>query len=247
MLAANRPIDRLTAEWTAIRRTPDSRTALRLLRDAEPLVAAVGGTDLGDLVTAIGGAEGTEARDRSAAVLRAMVRSQTVHPLVARAILQAMLPGLINVARRLGWGSGGDWDGGAAFFGDVLTTAWEVIADWAGQDRPYAAGDLLSAVRCRLRRQVLGQRDRRRRVVGGLDPEAPALNEALATEGTDDLDQLARSIVELAGPGVEPLDTAVLYGSCVLGLTVAELARLAGITRRQVGKRRERAARALFA
>jgi hypothetical protein len=247
MLAPNRPIDRLTAEWMAIRRGPESQKALQLLAEAEALVAALGGTDLGDVVTAIGGAEGSEARDHAAAVLRAMVRSQSVHPLVGRAILQAMLPGLINVARRLGWGSGGEWEGGAAFFGDVLTTAWEVIADWAGQDRPYAAGDLLSAVRCRLRRQLLGQRDRQRRVVGGLDPDAPALRSAVATDGGLEDDQFARSIVELSDPAVEPLDTAVLYGTCVLGLNVAELARLAGITRRQVGKRRERAARALFA
>ena len=67
------------------------------------------------------------------------------------------------------WGSGGDWDGGGAFFADPVTTAWEVIVDWAGDDRDYAVLDLLSAIRCRLRRQLLHQRTGRRPGGAGSD------------------------------------------------------------------------------
>ena len=97
-------------------------------------------------------------RARAARVIQAMLRSQGVHPLVPRAVLQAILPGLVSVARRLSWGAGGDWNGGGAFFVDLLTTAWEVVVEWAGDDRDYAVLDLLSAIRCRLRRQRLSQR-----------------------------------------------------------------------------------------
>lgn len=245
MTSAPRPIDQLTAEWNATRRSPESREALRRLAAAEEGVAGLGCEDLGELVAALGRAEGPAERERAAAVVRAMIRSQDVHPMVARAVLQAILPGLTNVARRLAWGSGGDWEGGGAFLVDVIATAWEVIVDWSGQDRAYAVLDLLSAVRCRLRRQVLGQRDRRRRLVTGIDPESPAL--VARTSGPSELAQLARAIDELGSGTVEPLDRAVLYASSVLGFTVTELARMSGTTRRQVGRRRERAARELLA
>ena len=68
----------------------------------------------------------------------------------------ALVPGLIIVARKLQWGKGGDWRDGSEFFGDVLATTWLVLQEWSGQDRPYAVLDLLSAIRCRLRRQLFG-------------------------------------------------------------------------------------------
>ncbi len=84
--------------------------------------------------------------------------------MIPRALLQALVPGLLSVAKRLSWGRGGDWESGGPFFSDLVTTAWEVIADWAGQDRPYAALDLLSAIRCRSRRQLVAHRLRQTRV-----------------------------------------------------------------------------------
>jgi len=235
----------MTDDWRATSRTADSRRALARLAAVEPDVAALGVVDLGDLVALLGLAAGPTERNRAARIFQAMVRSQHVHPLVPRATLQAVLPGLVTVARRLAWGAGGDWESGGVFFVDAVTTAWEVIVGWSGQDRDYAVLDLLSAVRCRLRRQLLRQRSGRDRVVVGVDldtvPRPPC------SSGTADLDELARAIDGLTGRGVDPLDAAVLYGNQVLGLSLTELARMAGTSRRRVVGRRDRAARELFA
>jgi len=234
-----RPIDRLAADWRAASRSGPSRQALAALADAEDVVASLGVSDLGDLVDTLRSPPDAAGRDRAAQVVQAMIRSQAVHPLVPRAILQAVLPGLVSVARRLSWGSGGDWNGGGAFFVDLVTTTWEVIVDWAGDDRHYAVLDLLSAVRCRLRRQMLAHRAGRDRLVLGLDVEA--LPATPWHTGSTALDELARTIDDLAGNGLDPMDAAVLYGHGVLGMSITELSRMSGLSRRHLGGCRDRA------
>src|SRR5271166_823176 len=242
---ALRPIDQMTADWVSTSRSRPSRQALTLLAEAEPEVAALGVDDLGGLVDALRVAGPAGDRERAARVFRAMLRSQSVHPLVPRAILQALLPGLVTVARRLSWGAGGEWDDGGAFFADLVATAWEVIVAWSGDDRSYAVLDLLSAIRCRVRRQAARHRSAGDRESLGLDPESGAT--ATSTSGTTDLEDLARTIDSLAGHGLDPSDAAVLYGNCVLGLTTTELSRMTGRSRRHLDGRRRRAAQELCA
>jgi hypothetical protein len=173
-----------------------------------------------------------------------MLRSEAVDPLISRAILQAILPGLVTVARRLAWGAGGDWTHGGAFFADLLATAWEVIIEWSGQDRAYAVLDLLSAVRCRSRRQLLRQRTTRRETL--LDPDL-ASHATSYPFGRTALDDLAIAIDNLSGHGLDPADAAVLYGHRVLGLSINELANISGESRRRLERRRDRAEREICA
>lgn len=240
-----RPIDQLRAEWEATCHLPASHRALRALASAEPAVAALEVIDLGELVASLHGASGTAGRARAASVLQAMLRSQSVHPLVPRAILQAIVPGLVSIARRLRWGAGGDWQDGGAFFADLVATAWEVVVSWSGQDRPYAVLDLLSAVRCRLRRQVVGQRLGGERLSLGLGAEDGGPGGTV--DARTDVEVLAEAIDDLRGRGLQPADAAVLYGLRVLGLSMAELTDLTGRTRRQLERRRRRAERLLCA
>ncbi len=233
------PIDQLRHEWAVIVRTPAAEEALRRLAAAEPLVAAANARHLGELVDSLHGARDDGGRQRAARTLGAMLRSQAVHPLVPRAILQAIVPGLVGVARRLDWGAGGDASGGGAFFTEVVATAWEVIVAWAGEDRGYAVLDILSAVRCRLRRQILRERDSRSRAV--LDPELEARTGHCATTGTTDLDELAGVLGQLAGHGLDRDEAALLFSHRVLGLSIAELAEQAQCSRRRMGLRRDRA------
>jgi hypothetical protein len=235
----------MAAEWEATCRSPESLLALSRLAEAEVEVAALGVSDLGALLGALRRAEGPEERDHAARILQAMLRSQAVHPLVPRAILQALVPGLITVAQRLGWGAGGEWDDGGAFFADLLATAWEVIVAWSGQDRSYAVLDLLSAIRCRLRREAERHRATRRHVALGLDADSTGPPDH--SGGITDLDVLARAIETLAGQGLDASDAAVLYGNCVLGLSISELARMTGRSRRHLDGRRHRAAQELCA
>jgi hypothetical protein len=234
-----RPIDQLTAEWAGSSRTAEARRALGLLADAETEIAALGVEDLAELVASLRQPRSVAGRTSAARILQAMLRSQSVHPLVSRAILQALLPGLVTVARRLSWGSGGEWEGGGAFFADVLATAWEVIVSWAGEDRDYAVLDLLSAIRCRVRRQLLKHRTAAATVV--LDPDVDERADLARGWGTTALDDLARAIEDMTGRGLDRADAAVLYGHRVLGLSMAELAGITGEPRRRLDGRRHRA------
>lgn len=241
---ALRPIDQLNAEWTVTGRTEEAREALRRLSAAEPDVAETGAQDLGGLVASLHGARGAHQRERSARVLAAMLRSQDVHPLVPRAILQAIVPGLVSVGRRLQWGTGGEWRDGGAFFADLVSTAWEVIRAWAGQDRGYAVLDLLSAIRCRARRQLLAHRTEHGRTHVGLEPASEG---GTPSSGTTALDELAHLLDAMAGQGIARRDAAVLYGNRVLGLTLSELSEVTGLSRHRLDGSRRRAARALCA
>ena len=225
-------------DWTAVSRGVESKHALNSLAAIEPDVAATGAEDLGELVALLRGTIGDPRGDWAPSVLQAMLRTQSVHPLIPRAILQALLPGLVTVARRLSWGSGGDWTDGGTFFSDLITTSWEVITDWRGEDRTYALLDLLSAVRCRMRRQILSRRSTREIAVGAeLDLR---LGVRAAPELTD-LEVLAHAIEDLDGNQLDSTDAAVLYGNRVLGLSMTEIAKMTGRSRRFLADRRRRA------
>jgi hypothetical protein len=77
------------------------------------------------------------------------------HPLLPRFLLQALVPGLLNVAKKLDWGQGGPWENGTEFWAELMAELWAVMADWSGTYRQYAASDLLNAVRMRLRRRLV--------------------------------------------------------------------------------------------
>jgi hypothetical protein len=248
---ALRPLDRLAWDWESLRRSQASRDALRALAHAEPEVARIGAADLGDLVEALIGSSraaqrterGRRERDLAGALFRAALRSGHVHPLVSRALVQALVPGLVGVARRLTWGKGGEWESQGAFFVDTITTAWEVVEEWGGQDRPYAVLDVLSAVRCRLRRRV--RRHQNLRLSERLAAEDERLPEGATLSGSD-AEELARAI-DRERPGLDAGDAAVLYAHRVLGYSLSEISARSGHSRRFLAARRDRAARALIA
>jgi hypothetical protein len=235
---SSRPIDQLTQDWRAVSRGAESRNALQVLARREPEVAATNAPDLEELVALLRGAIGDPRGGWAPRVIQAMLRNQSVHPLIPRAILQALLPGLVTVARRLSWGSGGDWIDGGTFFSDLITTAWEVITEWDGEDRPYALLDLLSAIRCRMRRQILTRRSSREIAVG---PDLDRRLQVATSTQVSDLEVLAQAIEDLAGNQLNSTDAAVLYGTRVLGLTMTELAQMTGRSRRFLADRRKRA------
>lgn len=102
--------------------------------------------------------------------------------------------------------------------------SWEVLTEWAGEDRLYAVLDLLSAIRCRVRRQVLGRRS-----------EA-----SLQTDPTD-VDELARSVEAVVGEHLdERAAAATVHAVGVLGYSTNEVSALTDRTRRYVAKLRDR-------
>ncbi|HTX63562.1 MAG TPA: hypothetical protein VMD28_07960 [Acidimicrobiales bacterium] len=254
MTTDTRPLDRLAQDWAARAHSEASRDALRALELAEPEVAQAGAADLGDLVEVLIGAspaawqtrDGRD-RDRAASLFRAMLRSGSAHAMVSRALVQALVPGLVGVARRLTWGRGGEWDSQGAFVTDMIATAWEVLEEWTGQDRTYAVLDVLSAVRCRLRRRIRRHHDLQisERLVRDDErsPERPS--ERIASGGSD-VEELARTI-ERERRRLDAGDAAVLYAHRVLGYSLSELSARSGHSRRFLAMRRDRAVSALTA
>jgi DNA-directed RNA polymerase specialized sigma24 family protein len=188
-------------------------------------------------------ARGRQSREEAAALIRVLLREAGVDTLVPRLLVQALLPGLITVAQKLQWGRGGEWRDGADFFSEALTTAWVTIEDWSGQDRPYAVLDLLSAIRCRLRRQLMRAKEQR----VPLRPLHPGVLASLSVRAETDLEELSRLLIDLQHGGMGTEEVQVLYAHHVLGYSIAELASVTGRDRRALYARRDRGQRRLCA
>jgi hypothetical protein len=244
-------IDRMTAEWRSLGRSrPGTRSLQRVAgRDSELARLVLGrGTEPPacptpfDLVEHLRRATGRVERDEAARLVSVLLRECDADPFLTRLLVQILLPGLVTVAAKLRWGRGGEWEDGDEFFGELVTTAWLVVQEWAGQDRPYAVLDLLSAIRCRLRRQLFRSKDLGQRTV----PLTSDTAERSACDRTD-LDELARILVDLRRDGMREEDAQVLYTHHVMGYSMAELAELTGRDRRVLYARRDRGRRRLCA
>lgn len=247
------PIVQLNSEWNTLGRSGAAVRALHLLAERdEHLALLVHGAATSApplcptpcaLIEHMREARGHRDREEAAHVVRVMLREGPADPLVARFLVQALVPGLLTVAKRLRWGKGGDWEDGSAFFSEMLSTTWAVLVEWSGQDRPYAVLDLLSAIRCRLRRQLFRARDLSQQMV----PLTPDVTDARGTRTETDLEVLARTLLDLRRDGMRDEDVEVLYAHHVLGYSIAELAVVTGRDRRSLYARRDRGHRRLCA
>jgi DNA-directed RNA polymerase specialized sigma24 family protein len=247
-------IDRMAAEWASLGRSRNAVGSLRAIAGRDPgLSVLVIGTDAEpppcptpcDVVEHMRHAKGRRQREEAARLIRILLREAEADPFLCRMLVQALIPGLVTVAGKLQWGRGGEWQDGEEFFGELLATTWLVLQEWAGQDRPYAVLDLLSAIRCRLRRQLFRSKD-----VGGRSvPLGPEFAEkgSGSTRKETDLEELARLLIDLHHDGMRPDEVQVLYAHHVLGYSMAELATLTGRDRRALYARRDRGHRRLCA
>ena len=229
-------IRQLRSEWRALGSCGAARTACTRLAACEPVIAHLNVEDLAELVSALSTSSAALSRNEAAAVLAAMLKSATVDPLVPRAIIQALIPGILGLARRID-GTAGPWNDLDAFYGDAVSCLFEQITTWAGTLRPYAAGDLLSGVRVKLwTLHVSELRHRSRRL-----DSADALDTLPGSIGPSGEELLAASIIEATGDRLAASESAVLYATRVLGLSLRELAELTGISRHRLARGRSRA------
>src|ERR1035437_7504198 len=212
-------IRRLRSEWQAIGTTPQSSTACHRLAECEPVVADLGVGNLAELVAALSLSSGRLSRNEAAEVITAMLRSADVDALAPRAIIEALIPGILALPRSLDLADG-PWCDFDQFFVDAISCLWEQIITWSGTTHPYAAGDLLSGVRTRLRTlQASERRHRCRRV------DSPgALDLIPASIGRTGEELLAAKLIDAAGHRLTPADATLLYSTAVLGMSVAEVA-----------------------
>lgn len=251
------PIEQLNTEWRPLGRSEGAVRALHRLAQRDPHLAMLvhGAPDTPGgapgapprcptpcaLIDHMRQATGSRGREDAAGLVRVMLREAAVDPLVVRCLVQALLPGLLTIAARLRWGQGGEWEDGSEFFSETLSTTWMVVTEWSGQDRPYAVLDLLSAIRCRMRRQLFRAKDLRQLQM----PFTPDSAEPRAVASETDLEVLARTLIDLRRDGMRPEEVQVLYAHHVLGFSIAELASLTGRDRRSLYARRDRGQRRL--
>ena len=234
---ASRTVTCMERDWAAVGTSAAARVAAAQLGLAEPVVAALGARDLAQVVAAISTRSRWTASDRGHAVVAAMVRSAGVHPLVPRAVVQAMMPGI--VATGLAVGPVGPWPDIDAVVVDAVRMTWEIVMKWAGQNRPFFAPDLINALRLRLRRQHWAWQREPHATNEDDDPVVGPGHERSA------LEQLTTAITDRVAAGFDRPDATVVYGRRVLGLTAQEVADLTGQSLRQIEHQTSRGERCL--
>jgi hypothetical protein len=210
-------LTQLRAEWDRAGRTAAARRIVDELRTDPSVVLPTGVVDLEGLVAALEPRGGLDPVARARVVAALLARADD--DLVRRCLLQTLLPGIVSVARQLQFGAGVA-DSARVFLADALAEAVELLVDWAGEHRGYAAPDLLNALRCRLRRRMLADKRRRGELVGD--------DARLDRHTVDGGDELLYTLVDAIDAGVTDVD--LLYARSVLGHSTAELAAATGVS-----------------
>lgn len=151
----------LREEWRWVGKRPSARVALRRLDARHPHLELHEQRDLCDVVDLCETRGGRNVLER-ARIVRALLEEAT-DPDIHRALLQTLLPGVVSVCRQLRFGDG-VVDEPSEMVSVAISLLSELLVDWAGQSRAYAAPDLLSALRGRLRRWMLKEKDARHRL-----------------------------------------------------------------------------------
>ena len=142
-------------EWRHAGRTPSARRSLAVLRERHPDIGLEGLDDLCGVVTILEARGGRTVIER-AHIVQALLK-ECGDPEIHRTLLQTLLPGIVSVCRQLRFGDGIVRDPSETL-SMALGLASELLSDWAGQSREYAAPDILSALRGRLRRWLMKEK-----------------------------------------------------------------------------------------
>lgn len=151
-------LGQLRNDWRFEGRSSASRLACSHLRRRHTDLALRDAEDLFDVVVALDTGAGRSVLERARIVQALLIESDDES--VRRALLQTLLPGVVSVCRQLRFGQG-IVDEPHETVAIAVTLLEELIRDWSGQSRPYAAPDLLSALRGRLRRWLLKEKGTR--------------------------------------------------------------------------------------
>jgi hypothetical protein len=171
-------LTQLRRDWSVTGRLPTSHRALDRLRRAHPHLDLGTSEHLGDVLTLL------ETRSRLSAVAKAQILEalliEATDATLRRALLQTLLPGVVGACRQLRFGDG-IIDDPSEVLGVAVALLSELLVEWAGQSRPYAGPDLLSALRGRLRRWLLKEKAARWVVSVSLPDQPAAPNDRLLT------------------------------------------------------------------
>ncbi len=148
-------LGQLRREWERSGRTNEARKALTILSSRHPSLGLDSLDDLYGVVKVLERGGGRDVLER-AGIVQALLE-EAHDPAIHRALLQTLIPGIVLVCRQLRFGEG-IIDEPSETLGMALGLASELLTDWSGQSRQYAAPDILSALRGRLRRWLLKEK-----------------------------------------------------------------------------------------
>ncbi len=157
MTLKNDLLGQMRYEWLHVGRSTRARSAMTTLAERHQDLDLGGLSDLCDVVSLLEARGGRNVLER-AEIVRALLEEAN-DPQIHRALLQTLIPGIVSVCRQLRFGDGIVEDPSETV-GVALGLASELLVDWAGQSRQYAAPDILSALRGRLRRWLLKEKRR---------------------------------------------------------------------------------------
>jgi hypothetical protein len=164
-------LTQLRTEWQRVGRRASARESARRLDDRHPDLDLGQQEDLCDVVVLLESRGGRNVLER-ARIVRALLEEAS-DPDIHRALLQTLLPGVVSVCRQLRFGEG-IIEEPSETLAMAISLLSELLIDWAGQSRQYAAPDLLSALRGRLRRWLLKEKEAAKRLSSFEAFERPA-------------------------------------------------------------------------
>jgi DNA-directed RNA polymerase specialized sigma24 family protein len=224
------PTENLAIDWNRELRSPAFRDHFRAATQAEPELSRF--VDAAALVRFM---RLPAERSEKDAVLCALLRWAKREPTGARVVLEAIRPGLLNMAGRLL----SDARDAEELWAILLAAIWEGIRDYPLPRRTHrvAANLLLDALRRAL--AVLGRESEWRSMWVGFDNKTPAPEPV-----ESDIEELLNGAV-LAG-AVSADEAEVICASRIDGVPLADLALAAGASYNTMKLRRQRAERRLL-
>jgi hypothetical protein len=172
MTLKNDLLGQMRYEWLHVGHSSRARSAMATLAERHQDLDLGALCDLYDVVALLETRGGRNVLER-AEIVRALLE-EARDPEIHRALLQTLIPGIVSVCRQLRFGDG-IVDDPSETVGVAMGLASELLTDWAGQSRQYAAPDILSALRGRLRRWLLKEKAARRAISNFDQHDEPAL------------------------------------------------------------------------
>ena len=171
MTLRNDLLGQMRYEWLHVGHSPRARLAMATFAERHQELDLGALSDLFDVVTLLEARGGRNVLER-AEIVRALLE-EAGDPEIHRALLQTLIPGIVSVCRQLRFGDG-IVDEPSETVGVALGLASELLTDWAGQSRQYAAPDILSALRGRIRRWLLKEKTAKRAMSNFAQHDEPA-------------------------------------------------------------------------
>ena len=237
------PFAALTLDWQAISGRQPARRAIAAWAEAAPVLA--GFATPAELIHEINRA-GRPARSCALlAELGVLARSAR---LAGRAVLQAVMPG-IRHATSVRWrkaATAGPWRNFDEIAGDAISAAWSAIHAHAGQHHPRPAQLIIRHVEGALRRthgRWISETAVRNPLydTGGDPSETHVVAQSPEEQAPTVIGEAVRS------EAIDPLGTAVLTMTGVLGYSISEVARTLELPYPTVDPRLRRARRTMLA